>query len=87
MVWHGEPNDPPVSSREARLDPDFHANPPNPGTLLMSGVGDFDGRLTVDTASLANGTHKLFLPSVCHDLAGRGSDTHGALSVPFVVAK
>jgi hypothetical protein len=86
MVWHGTANDPPIASREARLDPDFHANPANPGTMLMSGEGEFNAALTVDTTALANGTHKLFLRSVCRDLDARGSDIHGILTVPFVVA-
>ncbi len=85
MVWHGEASDPTVASREARLDPDFHANPPNPGAVLLSGSGEFNGRLTIDTTGLPNGTHKLFLRSVCHDLHGRGSDIHGILTVPFLV--
>ncbi len=86
MVWHGSSNDPLIATREARLDPDFHADPPNPGTLLMSGAGEFQGSLTIDTTRLNNGTHKLFLRSVCHDVHGRGSDIHGVLIVPFGVA-
>lgn len=86
MVWHGGSDDPTIATREARLDPDFHAGPPNPGTLLMSGAGEFNGGLSIDTRTLANGSHKLFLRSVCHDLDGRGSDLHGVLIVPFVVS-
>ena len=86
MVWHGGSDDPSVATREARLDPDFHAGPPNPGTLLTSGAGEFNGGLSIDTRTLANGSHKLFLRSVCHDLDGRGSDLHGVLIVPFIVS-
>lgn len=83
MVWHGGTDDPRIAAREARIDPDFHAGVP--GTTIMSGAGEFKGPLSINTTTLANGTHKLFLRAVCHDADGRGSDLHGVLIVPFVV--
>jgi hypothetical protein len=84
MVWHGGSSDPPITSREARLDADFHAG--NPGTIIMSGNGEFNGPLSINTATLANGTHRLVLRAICNDKFGRGSDIQGLLVVPFQVA-
>lgn len=86
MVWHGSVNDPPVSSHEVRLNPDFHASPVAEGIILKQGSGEYNGPVTIDTTTLSNGRHKLFLRAVCNDQHNRGSAIHGILIVPFVVA-
>lgn len=86
MDTHSSDASLPVTHYVALVDPDFHAVPPNPGTVLL----DADGRLpasplTIDTATLANGTHKLHLRADCRDDA-LGSTNSGVTVIPFVVA-
>jgi len=45
----------------ASIDPAFHAVPANPGTVLLDQAGTYKGPLTIDTTTLTNGLHKLFL--------------------------
>lgn len=51
--------DTPTTHWRAVLDPDFHNG--NPGILVASGTGSFNGNITVSTATLADGPHKLVL--------------------------
>ena len=72
MVWHGGTEDPTVTSHEVRLDPDFHATPINEGIIIRQANGEFNGSISIDTRTLTNGTHKLFLRSICNDKYNRG---------------
>jgi hypothetical protein len=56
----------------ASLDPHFHAIPLDQGTVLLDRAGPYKGPLTIDTTTLANGPHKLFLraDSPCDGSAG-----------------
>ncbi len=83
MVWHGDAEDPPVTAHEVRIDPDLHANVP--GLILRRAGGEYDGRISIDTTRLTNGTHRLFLRADCNDRHGRNSTTSGILIVPFEV--
>jgi hypothetical protein len=76
----------PVTSHLATLDPDFHADPPVPGTVLAAGSGGLPPTaLQVDTAGLVPGVHRLHLRANCRDDA-QGSTNSGVLVVPFEVA-
>jgi len=86
MVWHGGTEDPTVTSHEVRLDPDFHATPINEGIIIRQANGEFNGSISIDTRTLTNGTHKLFLRSICNDKYNRGSAIHGIQIIPFNVA-
>ena len=73
------------------IDPDFHADPPNPGTVLWDSAGPY-GRasfgsapIAIDTRTLANGVHKLHLRTSCRDNK-LGSTNSGVTVVPFTVA-
>ena len=50
-----------VTHSFASLDPAFHASPVNVGTVLLDVPGPYLGTLTLDTTTLSNGVHKLFL--------------------------
>ncbi|MFF2344771.1 hypothetical protein [Pseudarthrobacter sp. NPDC058119] len=81
----------PVTHSFISLDPDFHADPPNPGIVLWDSAAPYGGRsfgsapLAIDTRTLANGVHKLHLRSSCRDNK-LGSTNSGVTVVPFVVA-
>jgi hypothetical protein len=88
MVDHGQsgpPVDLPATHHTATLDPDFHAMPMVPGTILNEGPGPLPPTtLTIDTAGLAPGVHKLHLRADCE---GPGDSTNsGVLVVFFAVA-
>jgi hypothetical protein len=61
----------------ASLDPAFHAMPPFAGTVLLDRAGSFKGPLTIDTTTLTNGPHKLFLraDAPCNGTAGHDCGT------------
>jgi hypothetical protein len=67
LVWHGDSSDRPVTHDAVRLDPDFHAVPPVEGTVLRDADGPWEGKQTVDTTMLPNGTHRLHLKADCDD--------------------
>ena len=50
-----------VTHSFASLDPAFHASPVNVGTVRLDVPGPYLGTLTLDTTTLSNGVHKLFL--------------------------
>ena len=81
----GTAGDAAVTRHTVTLDPDFHAAPQNPGTVLQQ---DADGlpatTLAIDTTRLTNGPHKLHLRSDC-DAPAQGSVNSGVLVVPFTV--
>lgn len=82
------------------VDPAFHANPPYTGRVLLDQSGAYKGPVRIDTTTLTNGLHKLFIraDAPCDGTAGSncgtkpegGSNnlsTHSSVQViPFVVA-
>lgn len=73
-----------VTGSSARLDPDFHAEPPLPGTVLFEHAGQHpEATLSVDTTKLANGPHRLVLRADCE--TAEGSTNSGVLVVFFRV--
>jgi hypothetical protein len=84
IVDHGAADDLPVTHHSVRLDPDFHAVPPVPGTILVDGSGPWAGSVAIDTRTMANGRHRLVLRADCDD--PRGSTNSGLLVVAFTVA-
>jgi len=66
-----------VTHSFASLDPAFHAMPPYPGQVLLDQNAPYHGALTVDTTTLTNGPHKLFLraDSPCDGTAGNNCGT------------
>jgi hypothetical protein len=84
IVDHGAVDDLPVTHSSVRLDPDFHATPVIPGTILVDASVPWVGSVTIDTTSLVNGTHRLVLRADCDD--PRGSTNSGVLVVVFTVA-
>lgn len=64
------------------IDPDFHHG--SEGTVVLSQTGPVQQRVCVDTATLTNGVHKLFIRA--HSTNGYDGETWGAFVVPFEVA-
>jgi hypothetical protein len=93
-VWHPKVKMAPgaggvrVTSHHAHVDPDFHAG--SAGWLVARGRGSFEGRLSIDTAQLANGLHRLVLVADAKKIARRDGVANGTSSgvqvIPFVVA-
>lgn len=73
------------------IDPDFHASPARPGTVLRDAAGPYGPEpfgaapLSIDTRTLANGVHKLHLRTSCRDNT-LGSTNSGVTVIPFTVA-
>jgi hypothetical protein len=73
------------------IDPDFHAAPSNPGTVLWDAAGPYGPEpfgaapVSIDTRTLANGVHKLHLRTSCRDNQ-LGSTSSGVTVIPFTVA-
>ena len=85
MVNHGDIGDLPVTAHTVRLDPNFHSDPMNEGTVLMDGPGEFpEQNVPIDTTLLPDGQHRLFMRADCDD--PRGSTNSGVLVVNFVTA-
>src|SRR5437667_12730377 len=85
MIDHGPIDDLPVTAYSVRLDPDFHADPMNEGTVLRDGLGEFPEQVVpIDTSLLPDGQHRLFRRADCDD--PRGSTNSGVLVVNFVTA-
>jgi hypothetical protein len=88
MVNHGQsgpPADLPVTHHTATLDPDFHAVPVVPGTVLNDGPGQLlTTTLSIDTSTLTNGRHALHLRADC--ASPSGSTNSGVLVIFFTVA-
>jgi hypothetical protein len=83
MAWDGSSEDLRVSRHVVALDPDNHAYPPMPGTVLEQGPGEFIGRITINPATLSPGTHRLVARTECDD--PRGSTNAGVQVVAFNV--
>ncbi len=67
----------------ASIDPAFHDEPPNEGTVLLNTNSGGTHSITINTASLGNGAHKLFLKT---DATGvNGGTGSGVLILPFTV--
>ena len=79
IVTHSTDASFPVTSHTVALDPDFHAEPPIPGTVLRQGAGGFEGPVVINTTKLANGTHKLHLRADCD----AGNSTNSGVGVIF----
>lgn len=79
IVTHSTDASFPVTSHTVALDPDFHAEPPIPGTVLKQGAGGFEGPVVINTTKLANGTHKLHLRADCD----AGNSTNSGVGVIF----
>jgi hypothetical protein len=77
IVTHSTDASFPVTNHTVTLDPDFHAEPPMPGTVLKQGAGEFEGPVAIDTTKLANGTHKLHLRADCR----AGNSTNSGVGV------
>ncbi len=82
-----------ITHYSIRVDPDFHASPPNNGVIFVDSdtMCPFPGRgcdgpvksnFTIDTSRLANGRHKLVLKADAKDTSG--STNSGVLVIPFV---
>ena len=84
IVDHGAADDLPVTHSSVRLDPDFHATPVVPGTILIDASVPWTGSVAIDTTTLTNGRHRLLLRADCDD--PRGSTNSGVLAVFFTVA-
>jgi hypothetical protein len=70
-----------VSGYFAGLDSNFHAG--QQGTVLLEGAGSYHGELAIDTRTLSNGWHRLFLKT---DQQMPDGHTHsGVLAVWFEV--
>lgn len=82
----GSQDDTPVERSFASIDPNFHRR--SPGRVILNQRGTFGGssgaRLCIDTTTLANGPHRLFM-SAYSSSRFRGQ-LWGALVVPFKVA-
>ena len=73
------------------IDPDFHAVPANPGTVLWDAAGPYgpepfgSAPISIDTRTLTNGVHKLHLRTSCRDNT-LGSTNSGVVVIPCTVA-
>lgn len=86
QVTHSSDASLPVTHSFQSIDPDFHAIPPNPGTVLRDAAGPFGPTgVAIDTTTLTNGTHKLYLKADCRDDSLLSTNS-GVLVVSFVVA-
>jgi hypothetical protein len=72
----------PVTSHRAALDAAIHAG--NQGTELLDGPGEFTGRHMIDTTTLSNGWHKLFLRS--SQFEPISGSTNSSINVTFFEA-
>jgi len=89
-----------VTHSFASLDPAFHAMPPYPGQVLLDRAGPYKGPVSIDTTTLSNGLHKLFIraDAPCDGTTGSNCgtkpeggtnnlSTHSSVQViPFIVA-
>jgi hypothetical protein len=81
---HGDTDDLPVTHHTITIDPDFHAIPPVPGTIIVDGSGQLlQTTLSIDTTTLSNGIHRLHMRGDCDD--PRGSTNSGVLVFAFNV--
>lgn len=81
----GAAGDAKVTRHTVTLDPDFHAEPEDPGTIVRQGDDGLPATtLAIDTRKLPNGPHTLHLRSDC-DVRTQGSINSGVLVIPFTV--
>jgi hypothetical protein len=73
--------DEPVTHTFISLDPSFHAAPPVAGRVLVNAAGTIDRRVCIDTKTLVNGRHKLFIRA-----DWKAGPLAGVFVVPFDVA-
>jgi hypothetical protein len=64
------------------LDPHFHAVLVDRGTVVLEQYGQYTGNLTIDTRTLSNGVHRLFMRADSAITTGTGS---GVLVINFRV--
>lgn len=81
----------PVTHSFISIDADFHAVPPNPGTVLWDAAGPYGPEpygaapISIDTRTLANGVHKLHLRASCRDDTLQSTNS-GVTVIPFTAA-
>jgi hypothetical protein len=81
IAFRCESDGPPVRGCYVLVDPDFHHG--DFGTVLFRQPGAYKGTLTIDTAQIAPGSHKLVIRTDApHE---SGSTNGGVLGIPFVV--
>ncbi|MGQ0656868.1 MAG: hypothetical protein ACT4NU_02055 [Chromatiales bacterium] len=68
----------------ASIDPAFHAEPPHEGTILFNSKSGGIYTLTINTTTLSNGAHKLFLRTEATGTNPPGTGA-GVLVLPFTV--
>jgi hypothetical protein len=73
--------DEPVTHTFISLDPSFHAAPPVVGRVLVNAAGTVDRNVCIDTKTLVNGPHKLFIRA-----DWKPGPLAGVFVVPFTVA-
>lgn len=74
-----------VSGCTVMVDPDLHAVPPDPGTVLFQRSGAYKGSLVIDTTRFANGVHKVVIASDVRATAAGGTE-RGMLGVYITVS-
>ena len=72
----------PVNHVLVSLDPHFHFDPVDRGNVIFEKAGPYVGSLTIDTTTLSNGVHRLFMRTDSPVAAGTGS---GVLAFNFTV--
>ncbi len=76
----------PVTHHFVTLDPDFHADPVIPGTVLSDAPGPLPVQaVAIDTTTLANGVHRLYQRASCQATDLGGGTNEGVVVFPFIV--
>ncbi len=72
----------PVTHVLVSVDPKFHAEPVDRGRVIFEQNAQYKGPITIDTTTLSDGPHRLFLRTDATIASGTGS---GAMVIPFRV--
>lgn len=87
QTTHDSDDSRPVTHAFVTVDPDFHAEPPVVGSVLVDQAGELAaGPVAVNTTGLINGTHRLYQKVSCAASDLGGGVNEGVLSVPFIVS-
>ncbi len=73
----------PVTHSYVSIDPAFHAVPEDSGIVVLDTAGTFNGQRCINTTTLANGTHHLFIRA--DYIPGTTGPFAGAQVIPFTV--
>ncbi len=73
----------PVTHTYISIDPHFHAVPEDSGIVVLDTAGTFNGARCINTTTLANGSHSLFIRA--DYIPGNHGPEAGALVIPFTV--